>query len=129
MWPDDAACRDTDPRLFFPDIPGGGDPHQVIENYCAECPVTTACLDAALTRRETGIWGGMTEIQREALRTGRPQTVPTGQVTEQQHRILDLTRRGLTAGEVADQLGVSPRHVHRIRGQFGVTRKALRGGG
>lgn len=127
MWVEDAACRDADPRLFFPETPGGGDPHQVIADYCRQCPVAAACLESALTHRETGIWGGLTEVQREGLRaTGRtPPRQPPAVLTDRQQRIIDLTKRGMTATEVADRLGVSPRHVHRIRGQFGITRRAL----
>lgn len=35
---------------------------------CRGCPVRENCLEDAMTRREHGIWGGMTETQRAKLR-------------------------------------------------------------
>jgi hypothetical protein len=38
---------------------------------CAACPVRQPCLDYAITNRIThGIWGGLTERERRALRSG-----------------------------------------------------------
>ncbi len=38
--------------------------------FCGGCPVQEACFEAALVRREPyGVWGGMTEDEREAAYT------------------------------------------------------------
>ena len=65
-WRDDAACRDADPELFFPD----GDRAQVktAKLICRGCPVSATCLSWALASgQEAGIWGGLTEDERHRL--------------------------------------------------------------
>jgi len=73
-WKDDAACRDTDPDLFFP-VGTTGPAIEQIENakaICRACDVASACLEYALANREEyGIWGGMTEDERRTLRKQR----------------------------------------------------------
>lgn len=64
-----AACRATDPDLFFP-VSGAG-PALVqaaaAKTICAGCPVRRECLTyAILTRQQHGIWGGLTEDERHA---------------------------------------------------------------
>lgn len=63
-WRKDAACRDTDPDLFFP-VGTTGPAIEQIENakaVCRICDVQTACLDFALvTRQDHGVWGGTSE--------------------------------------------------------------------
>jgi WhiB family transcriptional regulator, redox-sensing transcriptional regulator len=74
-WRHDAACRDADPKLFFPD--GEATLARVdvkaAKLICRRCPVSATCLDWALTRdQEAGIWGGLTEVERRRLpRPGR----------------------------------------------------------
>ena len=70
-WRDQAACRHTDPNLFFP----AGTTGLAIENIeaakevCRSCPVQAACLRFAFeTNQEAGIWGGTDEDERRRLR-------------------------------------------------------------
>ena len=69
-WHAQAACRGHDQQIFFP--PRGEAVVKlstVAKAICAGCPVRTECLDYAVTNIEPfGIWGGMTERQRRALR-------------------------------------------------------------
>ena len=69
-WRDYAACRDVHPDLFFPVATGGSSLAQEAraQAVCALCPVTRQCLDFALSRAESGVWGGTTEGDRNALR-------------------------------------------------------------
>jgi WhiB family redox-sensing transcriptional regulator len=70
-WRQAAACRDTDPDLFFPIGSSGPAVSQVAEakQVCDSCPVRTPCLGWALRHWQNhGIWGGMTEPERETLR-------------------------------------------------------------
>jgi WhiB family transcriptional regulator, redox-sensing transcriptional regulator len=70
-WRDEAACRDTDPDLFFPVGPTGPALRQVDEakRICRSCPVQARCLTWALDHRVTdGVWGGTTEDERRAIR-------------------------------------------------------------
>ena len=70
-WRDDAACREVDPDLFFPDYDIGPARAQVkmAKLICRGCPVNATCLNWALaTEQEAGIWGGLTEAERHRLR-------------------------------------------------------------
>lgn len=65
-WKADAACRDLDLELFFPDTEADSAPALAV---CAICPVRQECLDFALrTRQNDGVWGGHTETERKRLR-------------------------------------------------------------
>jgi WhiB family transcriptional regulator, redox-sensing transcriptional regulator len=75
-WMDDAACRGTDPDLFFPD----GDNKSVTiqaktaKLICRGCPVSLTCLAWSIDSvQEFGIWGGRTDAERRQLklRSGR----------------------------------------------------------
>jgi len=70
-WRDRAACRDTNPELFFP-AGSTGDAINHIEAakaVCALCPVRAQCLEFAFeTNQESGIWGGTSEDERRRLR-------------------------------------------------------------
>ena len=66
-WRSAAACRDTDPDLFFPVSESGKSLEQVegAKAICAGCPVRRPCLAFALgTGQAHGIWGGLTEQER-----------------------------------------------------------------
>ena len=66
-WRERAACRGADLGLFFP---GRGEPAEPARRICAACPVREPCLEFALRHGIThGIWGGLAERDRRALRT------------------------------------------------------------
>ena len=71
----DAACRDVDPELFFPDgdIRSARAQVKTAKLICRGCPVSATCLNWALASgQEAGIWGGLTEDERRGLhRRGR----------------------------------------------------------
>ena len=73
-WRDHALCRDTDPDLFFP-VGTTGQALVSIDHakrVCSECLVTDDCLDFALeTNQDSGIWGGLSEEERRAIRRQR----------------------------------------------------------
>lgn len=74
-WSDDAACAGADLTLFFP-VGRGGVPASVgaadAKRYCGMCHVRLECLTHALeSREEYGVWGGMDEDERAALRKKR----------------------------------------------------------
>ena len=81
-WRQLAACRHTDPELFFPVSASGPCLDQVVraKAVCAGCRVRRQCLVFALgTRQEHGVWAGMSEQElreraREAEGTrGKPE--------------------------------------------------------
>lgn len=74
VWRVGAACRDTDPDLFFP----VGQTGPAIEHIakakavCDTCAVQVECLEYALmTNQDAGIWGGLTEDDRRKIRRER----------------------------------------------------------
>lgn len=61
-----ALCRQVDPDLWFP--PKGGSASEA-KAICRRCEIRPACLRFALaTNQPHGIWGGMTEEERNLLR-------------------------------------------------------------
>jgi WhiB family transcriptional regulator, redox-sensing transcriptional regulator len=65
-WRDLASCSATkDPDAWFPrsrtDLARAGE----AKRTCRGCPVRRECLAAALLRREAGIWGGISEADRD----------------------------------------------------------------
>lgn len=70
-WRMRAACREVDPDLFFPI--GSTGPALVqtedAKEVCATCPVREQCLRWALENgQDSGVWGGMGEDERRALK-------------------------------------------------------------
>src|SRR3954464_11674196 len=70
-WRHRALCRDEDPELFFP-IGNTGPAIVQLEQakaVCRRCSVTDECLSWALeSGQDAGIWGGMGEDERRALK-------------------------------------------------------------
>ena len=70
-WRELAACRDTDPDLFFPVGSTGPAVDQIAaaKAVCRQCSVVSACLEFAMaTNQESGVWGGTSEEERRKLR-------------------------------------------------------------
>ncbi|WTX00956.1 WhiB family transcriptional regulator (plasmid) [Streptomycetaceae bacterium NBC_01309] len=70
-WRHRAACKDEDPELFFPLGNIGPALLQIEEAkaVCRRCPEMEACLGWALdTDQDAGVWGGMSEDERRALK-------------------------------------------------------------
>lgn len=74
VWRSGAACRDTNPDLFFP-VGQTGPAIEHIANakaVCETCVVQVECLEYALmTNQDAGIWGGLTEDERRQIRRAR----------------------------------------------------------
>ncbi|MEZ0165044.1 WhiB family transcriptional regulator [Kineococcus sp. LSe6-4] len=71
-WQLDGSCREADPNLFFhPEGergPARRNRDAAAQAICAGCPVLEMCRKHALKVREPyGVWGGMTEDDREAV--------------------------------------------------------------
>lgn len=72
-WRDRANCLEGDPELFFPTGSTGPALLQIEEakQICASCPVIEECRMWALENNmEYGVWGGLSEDERRALRNG-----------------------------------------------------------
>ena len=75
-WQMHGACRGEDPDMFFhPEGERGvlRERRQAeAKALCARCPVISACAAHALAVREPyGVWGGMTEVEREAIHSSK----------------------------------------------------------
>ena len=73
-WRNSAACRDTDPDLFFPVGQTGPAIAHIAsaKAVCTTCAVNRECLEYALmTNQDAGIWGGKTEDERRKIRRER----------------------------------------------------------
>jgi len=70
-WRHRAACLNEDPELFFP-IGNTGPALQQIDlakAVCQRCEVVDTCLKWAIeTGQDAGVWGGMSEDERRALK-------------------------------------------------------------
>lgn len=71
-WQLAGACRAKDPDMFFHPEGERGPRRRARESaakqVCATCPVLAACRAHALAVREPyGIWGGLSEDDRERL--------------------------------------------------------------
>jgi len=65
-WSSRAACKDMPKDLFYGVIPIP--PEQITEDkkVCASCEVVLECLREAIDFRDkNGIWGGLTEKERD----------------------------------------------------------------
>ncbi|MYW00387.1 WhiB family transcriptional regulator [Streptomyces sp. SID3343] len=70
-WRHASACRNEDPELFFPIGSTGPALLQIEEakSVCRRCPVIERCLGWALeSGQEAGVWGGLSEDERRALK-------------------------------------------------------------
>lgn len=97
-WRDDALCREEDPDLFFP-IGNTGDAILQADQakaVCRRCPVMETCGSWALrTGQDAGVWGGMSEDERRAIKRRKSRPRPAcGKET--------AYRRHLAEGEPVD---------------------------
>ena len=98
-WRELAACRGNELEVFFP---GRGESAE---------PARQVCLDYAITNRIAyGVWGGLTERERRALRSGWVRA-------SRQHRdqaVLAADAAGFTAAAIGRSFGLSRTSVTRV---------------
>lgn len=67
-WHGDALCAEIDTEVFFPEKGSSAKPAKKI---CGMCVVRTECLTDALANGERfGIFGGLSERERQRIRGG-----------------------------------------------------------
>jgi WhiB family transcriptional regulator, redox-sensing transcriptional regulator len=116
-WRLDAACREVDPELFFPES-GQVSQAAAAKQVCAGCAVRGPCLEAAVHGPQarddhSGIFAGTTARERVRLR-GRPSMA-------QGTRFL----HDRTAAEAALALA-NEQSIDRAARELGVSKQALR---
>ena len=68
-WQARGACKGKINHFF----PSRGESVAHAKKICAECPVQGECLEYALENSELfGVWGGMSERQRQRIRVANP---------------------------------------------------------
>lgn len=67
---DRALCTQVDPQLFFP---GKGEGTAEAKRVCRMCDVREQCLQIAIRSGVSGVWGGMSHLERRRL--GAPSLV------------------------------------------------------
>lgn len=118
-WQDDALCAQVALDIFFPER--GGSTRQA-KSICAECTVSEQCLSYALELDERfGVWGGLSERERRKL---QPRTLDGSarpkKGAETLTKVIALHKLGQTDAEISAAIGVTVRHVYRIRVQQGL---------
>jgi uncharacterized membrane protein len=94
--------------VFFP---GRGETAGPARRVCAVCPVRQPCLDYAISNRIAyGIWGGLTERERRALRS---RWVRSSRQDRDQ-AILAAEAAGYAAAAIGRSFGLSHTSVSRI---------------
>ncbi len=107
-WRELAACRGIDLEVFFP---GRGESARPARQVCAACPVRQPCLDYAITNRIAyGIWGGLTERERRALRSRWVRATRR----ERDRAILGAEAAGYAAAAIGRSFGLSRTSVSRV---------------
>ena len=71
-WQLQGACREENPELFFhPEGergPSRRNRESAAKAVCSRCPVVTECASHSLAVREPyGVWGGLSEDDRETI--------------------------------------------------------------
>ena len=94
--------------MFFPERGESAGPARRV---CAACPVREPCLDYAITNRIShGIWGGLTERERRALRSRWVRTSRR----DRDRAILAAEAAGYTAAAIGRSFGLSRTSVSRV---------------
>lgn len=76
VWQTQGACRDMDSNMFYYEDQERGPAKEKriadAKAICAGCVVKEECLEFALTINERyGIWGGLTEEERQSVKRRR----------------------------------------------------------
>ena len=107
-WRELAACRGADLKVFFP---GRGESAGPARQVCAACPVRQQCLDYAISNAIThGIWGGLTERERRALRSRWVRVSRR----DRDRAVLAAEAAGYTAAAIGRSFGLSRTSVSRV---------------
>jgi WhiB family transcriptional regulator, redox-sensing transcriptional regulator len=109
-WRQQAACRDSDPELFFPLANTG---HQDATALCAGCPVATACLEDAFRAKDVHAFrAGTTGEERAGMLRAR-RTKPARKPTSAE-KVLQLSAAGYTPREISARLDAHVDSVRRV---------------
>jgi WhiB family redox-sensing transcriptional regulator len=116
----EGLCAQTDPEAFYPD--SGVNAHAA-KAVCRACPVIEACREHALTAPEPyGVWGGLSERERQALRRdqGRPRAISQrGKAIRA--AVARMAGEGKTKSQIGRVLKLSGTTINRYLADTGTT--------
>lgn len=69
-----------------------------LRSICARCPIWKACLTYALENEQYGVWGGLTSIERQAVKN--PEKYPQ----QRQRALKDLRNVGISHAQIKECL-------------------------
>lgn len=99
-WQRIGACRDEDPALFFSAEGERGSARRSRERaakrVCVRCPVLMLCRHHALRTREPyGVWGGLSEDEREQIHRSGDLSIATALASvDDLEPVADLVQAG-----------------------------------
>lgn len=104
-WQERGACREADPTLFFHPQNERGLARQrrdqSAKQVCADCSVRIECADYAIRSREPyGVWGGLTEEDREQIYERIPLAVYPRLRGEGARQCADEIARAVSGGNI-----------------------------
>ncbi|MFZ1381159.1 MAG: WhiB family transcriptional regulator [Scrofimicrobium sp.] len=100
-WVGNALCADDPPDALF--VRGAA--QRQAKTRCTDCPVRLECLaDALQWRCDFGVWGGLTERERRALRRRYPAVENWFEWLRTSSDPDAVTIRGASAGRVVSLL-------------------------
>jgi WhiB family redox-sensing transcriptional regulator len=109
-----AACKDVDPDMFFPEQGTKYKTADAAKEVCKSCAIKFDCLQTALENKYDGVWGGLTTVERESLQR-RERRVRRGRMHENSLRNLQVgptvQREHLAAANAARIAKVSAKSV------------------
>ncbi len=112
----EAACVGSDPVLFDGETIGA-----ILEakKICSDCPIKDLCLDWAMLTQDSGVWGGLTPLERKKHSKGQ-RPVDIGEI-----RLLETSRARLLSGTpaaiLAAEFKVTERTIFRWRKKIQAT--------
>jgi hypothetical protein len=125
-WMARGSCRGRDLADFYPEKGTSAIPAQFV---CAGCPVLTECREYALKTDELwGTWGGLTEQDRQRIRSGKaPRPMPSMSIEQKVALVSELAGNGLGDQAIADRLSWSKESVRWVRDRHGITAGRFQG--
>lgn len=112
-WYERALCREVDGEIFYPEKGGTVEPAKAV---CRNCDVRRECLEYALSRNEEfGVWGGLSERERRALKQRKTRGASVQPIRRRQRpgladhhqAIVEMLERDATWAEIGQAIGYS----------------------
>lgn len=63
-WYSDGLCKDYPTKMWYQ---FDTEKDRAAKRICNKCPVQAECLQYALANHETGVWGGLNDLDRKRL--------------------------------------------------------------